>query len=220
MDLKTRVFGAKHRILTVIGAAAAVLGEVGGFAGLFPQDSRLHAICAGCALLGAGLSWPGAGKAPAPVPILLKDEKPPSKDVPPPGPISFLALLLAGSLLFLAAPARADETVPPLGGLFQIGRVHFSYGPRLLPGMLALNFHTGAVDAVQIGGLAYGVDAWNDKPYAVGLAGFLGAQTGSPPVIGTGIVISFFHYAAFGYRHGIIGGLKVEQFVAGPNVAF
>ena len=130
-----------------------------------------------------------------------------------------LALVFVAGIL-VATSARADDPAPPLGGTFKVGRVQASYGPRLLPGMLALDFKSGDVQAVAIGGLAYGVDFWADQPYAVGFAAFLGAQTGSPAAISTGAVVTLFHYAVVGWHHGVTGGVRSDHLVVGPSVAF
>jgi len=129
---------------------------------------------------------------------------------------------LLAVVLSVVAPALADDPQPSqLGGAFptaHLGTV--SYGPRLLPGMLALDWQTGSVGAVGIGGLAYGICAWSGKPYELGLAGFLGAQTTSPTAISTGVVVTALRYVAVGVRWGVTGGVHVRQLVVGPSVAF
>ena len=143
---------------------------------------------------------------------------------PPSAGFAALRLLFVLTVILGAvAIARADEVTPAsptLGGTFALGKVQAVYGPRLLPGMLALDFKTGSVNAVAIGGLAYGVDFWADKPYSLGVAGFLGAQTGSPASISTGVVATVFHYAVVGWHHGVTGGVKSNALVVGPSVAF
>jgi hypothetical protein len=158
--------------------------------------------------------------------LLLGWKHPDEKPAPNPGiPTNVLkvAVLVIGSSLLFAAPARADQGAPPLGGAFKVGQVQASYGPRILPGMLALNFKTGDVAAVAIAGLGYGLDFWSDKPYSVGVAGFLGAQVGNattPSAISTGLVATVFKYAVVGFHYGVSGGVRATSLVVGPSYAF
>lgn len=153
------------------------------------------------------------------VPIPL--EPPPSTGYALLGLLPALALACCLVLPVLARGDASAPTPPPMGGLFQTSKFGLvSYGPRILPGMLALNFKSGSVNAVAIGGLAYGITAFSDKPYAFGLAVFLGAQSGSPSAITAGIVATLMAYTAIGVHYGVTGGVHQWDFVAGPNIAF
>lgn len=114
-----RIWKGNNKVFTIIGWLAAVLGEIGGQVGLFPAGSRLHAICAACALLGTALRFPGAGAASVP------EAKPPASPPTPPTTPAALVLVLAGSLLLAPALAFADDAapggpIPSLGGCIKV----------------------------------------------------------------------------------------------------
>lgn len=97
MDLKNRLFGAGHIIFTAIGAAAGFLVSLGQYLALIPPEYRSnkwYGVAAALVALGAAIKMPSKGD-PAALP-----------------PKALLALLVGGALL-AAAPARADDPVPP-----------------------------------------------------------------------------------------------------------
>lgn len=91
IDLKNRVLGAGHRIMTVVGAVAGFLVALGQYLELVPEEfrsSKWYAVAAALVALGAALRLPGQA----------------AKD----------AAKIAGAavLLFFAAPAFGQDVDP------------------------------------------------------------------------------------------------------------
>jgi hypothetical protein len=152
ITIKERIFGAGHRVVTLLGVLAGGVVALGQYLDYVPAEyrtSKWYAVAAALVALGAALKMPGQ---------------------PPKVPIA----LLLGGLLF-AAPARAAE--PVAGGCLESKALgHTCFG--LDASFTALAFKEAGPRTIAAPSLGYAISAWADKWYKLTLPVHLGIEAG------------------------------------------